>query len=274
MDSVKDRYKVYLQSRAGIDGYNAFKAILYGDNDRLVDEVFGQAIIGSQPMGALSICDIGAGDGRRTIRLCRKLHDYYGCPIRLDFIEQSVLQCADFERQRSVLDSFCSTAVFPRALEEVSLTQSYDIVFFIHSIFSLADFESFLAVCRNINKGGRVIVVANAGNSFLGKMKKALDRAYSDSRYEIDHLIGDLQRQGIPFTSVPFNTSWSIPEASVRQELTVILDWLSLGEYRGFDAARQSELLETAKSMSVVSNGRHKFSEQEMMLIICSQRHD
>ena len=71
MLKVKDKYKSYLQTRTGIDNYNAFKSILYSDSDTLTQTLFTNHISKLKLASRISICDVGGGDGKRIIELVK-----------------------------------------------------------------------------------------------------------------------------------------------------------------------------------------------------------
>ena len=268
MKNVKENYKAYLQTRQGIDNYNAFKEILYTKDDELVKKLFALVAADLQPRARLSICDVGGGDGRRMTELCRRLHERDGCDIILDFIEQSTLQCADFEARQSQIEPFTAVTIFPTELEQVVLPTNYDLIFFIHSIFCLADFSSFRKICARMGPGGKVVVASNAGDSFLGRLKAAADLGYRDRRYEIDDLRADLERAGVPFLEYSTITEWSIPSAQVASRLGVILRWLSLGKWRGAESSADAQLLDLALSLAERRGDRYYCCEREVVLII------
>jgi SAM-dependent methyltransferase len=268
VEKVKEDYKAYLQTREGIDNYNAFKEILYTRDDELAKKLFALVAPDLKPRARLSICDVGGGDGRRITELCRRLHERDGCDIILDFIEQSTLQCADFEARKSRIEPFTAVTIFPTELEQVVLKTNYDLIFFIHSIFCLANFSSFSKICARLQPGGKVVVVSNAGDSFLGRLKAATDQHYRDRRYEIDDLRADLERAGSPFLEHSMLTEWSIPAAQVALKLGVILRWLSLGKWRGTETQADSRLLDLALSLAEQRGDRYYFSEREVVFII------
>ena len=268
MLKVKDKYKSYLQTRIGINKYNAFKTILYSDKDTLTETLFRNHISKLKLAKTISICDVGGGDGKRIADLAIKINNQFHCKIQLDFIEQSSLMCSDFETFFYNNDIFSEAEIHTAEVEDTFLKNDYDIVFLIHSIFCFADFSVFQKVFDRVKSGGVLYVVSNSSDSFLAKLKNKLDFSYQDKRYEIKDLISDLQLHNIHYSTDNFKTDWALNNNEAEEKLSVILDWLSLGEFKSFDTSRQKELINLAKQFSMKSENQLHFSEDEEVLTI------
>ncbi len=268
MLKVKDKYKNYLQTRAGIDKYNAFKTILYSEKDTLTENIFSNHISKLKLAKAISICDVGGGDGKRIIDLATKINKQFDCNIRIDFIEQSSLMCADFQTNSQQLDNFCKVEIHADEVEDTVLQNDYDIFFLIHSIFCFPDFSVFQKLLDRVKSDGVLYVVTNTADSFLAKLKQELDMQYEDKRYEIKELLSDLKLHNVHYDKDSFTTAWTLNSNEVDEKLSVILDWLSLGEFHSLDTARQKQLIDFAKQLSEKNENQFRFSEGEEILII------
>jgi len=268
MLKVKDKYKNYLQTRTGIDKYNAFKTILYSEKDTLTENVFSNHISKLKLAKAISICDVGSGDGKRIIDLTTKINNQFDCNIQLDFIEQSSLMCADFQTNSQQLDNFCKVEIHAIEVQDTVLQNNYDIVFLIHSIFCFPDFSVFQKLLDRIKSDGFLYVVTNTADSFLAKLKQELDMQYEVKRYEIKDLLSDLEFHNVHYDKDSFTTEWTLNSSEVDEKLSVILDWLSLGDFHSFDNARQKQLIGFAKQLSKQNENQFHFSETEEVLII------
>ena len=222
MLKVKDKYKNYLQTRTGIDKYNAFKTILYSDRDTLTETLFKNHISKLKLAKEISICDVGGGDGKRIAVLEKKIYEQFHCKIHLDFIEQSSLMCSDFEIKSHQLDNFSEVDIHAEEAENTFLNFDYDIVFFIHSIFCFPNFSVFQKMFDRVKSGGVLYVVSNSTDSFLAKLKQELDLQYEDKRYEIKDLISDLELHNINYNKDRFTTDWTLSSSEVDEKLSVI----------------------------------------------------
>jgi hypothetical protein len=268
MLKVKDKYKSYLQTRVGIDKYNAFKTILYSDKDTLAETLFNNYISKLKLAKAISICDVGGGDGKRIVDLEKKIYSQFHCNIHLDFIEQSNLMCTDFETKSHQLDNFSEIDIHSEEAEDFFLNTDYDIVFFIHSIFCFSDFSVLQKMFDRVKDGGVLYVVSNSSDSFLAKLKNTLDFGYQDKRYEIKDLISDLHLHQMHYSTDNFKTEWTLNNNEVDEKLSIILDWLSLGKFQFFETSRQKQLVSLAKKLSIKNENQFHFSEEEQVLTI------
>lgn len=266
---VKNKYKNFLQTRTGIDKYNAFKTILYSDNDTLTETLFKKDLRNLNLGKSISICDVGGGDGKRIVDLAKKINNHFYCNIHLDFIEQSDLMCSDFKTNSKELKKFCEIEIHTSEVEETFLEGEYDIVFLIHSIFCFPDFSVFCKILDRVKDGGVLYVVSNSADSFLARLKQELDFQYEDRRYEIKDLLSDLHLQNIPYTKHSFTTRWALNSHEVDKKLLDILEWLSLGEFQSYNPQRQAQLKKTAKERAIKDMNQFFFSEREDVVVIC-----
>jgi hypothetical protein len=163
---------------------------------------------------------------------------------------------ADFVRVRK----------FPVLFEDAKLEGGYDLVFLIHSIFAFQDANTFEKVLRLRGESGFIILVTNAGDSFLAGLKRILDHGYVDRRFEIDDLLRILRVREILFDIRQFQTTWKIRQDSLDTDGRAIEEWLSLGRRKPEEISRtfRSYILDRS---SPVGEAR-LFSEDEVVVLI------
>ncbi len=274
MLSVKTEYKNFLNTKAGTALYNEFKRILYGEPDSLI-EYFNHHFLTDKFVPRkkdLNICDIGGGDGKRIIQILKFLHEKYDKRFHLDFIEQSSVFCQSFQNSLHKVTPYSTVNIQNCLFEEANFTRKYDFIFLIHSIFSLKDSSNILKLLQLLNPGGKIILFSNAADSFLGIMKKELDKEYPDKRFEINHLKESLNRLSVNYRSHHFYTEWSIPEKKVYPEILTILQWLSLDRFSSFPESRKQEVFDLILNMATFKNGKYYFKEKEEIVIIFGNR--
>lgn len=79
MKSVKETYRQFLNTDAGIKFYHDFKEILYSPADSLVQTIDNLVLqhLPYMDQDYLEVCDTGGGDGRRISRILRYLHEKF-----------------------------------------------------------------------------------------------------------------------------------------------------------------------------------------------------
>jgi hypothetical protein len=267
MKSIKEQYRSFLNTENGGRTYNTFKRILYSEEDSLV-QILDNDVLQDLPLvrkDLLTVCDIGGGDGNRIIHILKYLHGKFHIRFQLDFVEQSQPYIDAFDA--SSIDGFTETGLFHGLFEKVELPKKYDLVFLIHSIFA---FEKGNAIGKALslpNQDGKIIIVSNAPTSFLAGLKSLIDDAYDDRRYEIDGVCDDLNNRGIDYRNVRFQTKWAIDRESYDQDISTILEWLSLGTFRSFCSEKKNLAFDYIEMNTIESNGRVFFSEDEVIVI-------
>ncbi len=270
MLSIKRKYKSFLSSKEGTGLYNDFKNILYGHPDSLI-AYFNHHFLSDEFVPRkreLNICDIGGGDGKRIIQILKFLHERYNKRFHLDFIEQSSVFCQSFQNNLHKITPYSAVNIQNCLFEEAIFTRKYDLIFLIHSIFSLKDSSNILKLLQLLNPGGKIILFSNAADSFLGILKKELDKGYPDKRFEINHVKESLNRLSINYRSFQFYTEWSIPQKEVYPKILTILQWLSLDRFSLFPEYRKQEIFDLVFSMATFKNGKYYFKEKEEIVII------
>ena len=274
MLSIKRKYKSFLSSKEGTGLYNDFKNILYGHPDSLI-EYFKHHFLTDKFVPhskKLNICDVGGGDGKRIIQILEFLHEKYNKQFHLDFIEQSSVFCKAFETNLHKITPYSTVNIQNCLFEEANFTRKYDFIFLIHSIFSLQDSSNILKLLQLLNSNGKIILFSNAADSFLGILKKELDKEYPDKRFEINHVKESLNRLSINYRSYQFYTEWSIPQKEVYPKILTILQWLSLDRFSSFPESRKQEIFDLILNMATFQNGRYYFKEKEEVVIIYGNR--
>ncbi|HYM77459.1 MAG TPA: hypothetical protein VE377_15905 [Candidatus Dormibacteraeota bacterium] len=268
LPSIKLSYRQFLNTEAGASTYRQFKDVLYTDDDSLV-QTLNTTVLQSLPVlnrNPLRVCDIGGGDGKRITRILTFLHKKFGLRFTLDFVEQSSYLIHSFNPRG--VECFCETQMIETLFEEANLPAGcYDLVFLIHSIFA---FETGLAVDKVLSlpkRGGTIVVVSNAQESFLAGLKKILDVGFGDSRFEIADLLEVLHKRRIETAQTTFETRWAISKESLAQRIPNLLEWLSLGRFAEIDKDRAEKVHEYIRKNSVDLRDRVSFCESEVVLV-------
>jgi len=272
ISNVKEEYKRYFQTHDGIENYNAFKSVLYGRQDTLVQTLFNNYIKKFRLQAPLIICDVGGGDGKRAVNICENIHKNAGIYLQLDFIEQSRLACQHFTQKIPRIKSFCEVEIFPKEIEDMVPNRKYDIIFLIHSIFCFRDFSILQHLYSHIKEGGMLMIVTNSSESFLGQLKEKLDEEYKDQRYEISRLTDDLKTHRFQFREESITTRWTVHKDAVEAQLEIILQWLSLGHFKKMHPFQRNKLLQMAKVRGHREKDTFLFSEVEKVIMITKNR--
>ena len=176
--------------------------------------------------------------------------------------------CSDFSATAEQIKDFCEIQIYTKEIEDSFLSNTYDIVFLIHSIFCFSNFSVFEKIFSRVKENGVLYVVSNSSSSFLSKLKKKLDSQYEDERYEINNLVSDIKVSGLKYSKYNFKTAWKLTNQDVDNKIASILEWLSLGEFQSFSTSKQLQIIEFAKSLAVKVDNEYIFSEDEIILEI------
>ena len=271
MSSIKKAYRDFLNTHEGANVYRQFKRLLYARNDSLV-QWLNPSVFQTLPAVRglkVRVCDIGGGDGDRITRILQFLQSRFGNRFHLDFIEQSALYVSEFDP--APLSQFCRTKVHHKLFEETELSaKSYHLVLLIHSIFAFENGNSTEKVLALRRDGGSIVVVSNASKSFLGGLKRLTDYGYEDRRFEIDDLERTLRKLQIPYQRRTTQTEWAIERKTWRQDMSVILDWISLGRFKSFPTSKCKEIESYIYKRGRERNSKTFFKEEEVVLVIPS----
>jgi len=268
MKSVKETYRQFLTTEYGAHLYNSFKTILYGEEDSLVQILDNNILQNMSPIQKeiVKVCDIGGGDGNRIIRILKYLRSKFHIIFHLDLIEQSQQLISNFDT--TAIDHFGDTHKIFDLFENISFQSHFDLVFLIHSIFAFDNGKAIDKILSLPNPDGKIIVISNSPQSFLGGLKQLVDVGYDDRRYEIDALQHDLSARQIGFTQIKFQTKWAIDKDRYEDNLGIILEWISLGAYSSFNAEKKRLIGEYVAKHTVSVADRVFFTEDEVILII------
>ena len=268
MKSIKEAYRRFLNTDYGTSLYNAFKLILYGTEDSLVQTLNNnllQNLLLIQK-DCLDVCDIGGGDGGRITHIMKFLHSKFDVLFRLDFIEQSQQYVEAFDTKQ--IAPFCETTLFHALFEDFTAPKHYDLVFLIHSIFAFDNGGDIEKVLSMPGTDGKILIVSNAPRSFLGGLKLLVDEGYGDRRYEIDDLQRDLEKRKIAFDKIEFQTKWVIDMIRYERDIQTVLEWISLGTYSAFTAEKMKLINQYISDKTVQKGNRTFFTEDEVVLVI------
>lgn len=269
MKSIKQAYREFLNTALGSDAYRRFKRILYSSQDSLVQMLDTQIleVLPSAQHSIVRVCDIGAGDGERAMRILAFLNAKFHNRFELDLVEQSSHYVRRARRRRP--RRFCKLRVLHAFFERTALPRShYDLILLIHSIFALENGKAIGKVLSLRKPNGKVVVVSNAPNSFLGGLKSLMDTDFEDKRYEIDDLQRSLRKSGIRYYTWSFETQWAIERRNWKRSTDTILDWISLGRYRSFDRQRKRRICAYIADKSKAEADRVMFREKEIVVVI------
>ncbi len=267
LPSIRLAYRQFLNTELGAIAYERFKRDLYTEDDSLV-QFLNNGVLQNLTViqrDVLDVCDIGGGNGKRIRNILKFLYEKFGMRFSLDFVEQSSYLMHSFDPHD--ISPFTTTKKFEMLFENASLARGYDLVFLIHSIFA---FENDLAVNKVLslpNKGGAVVVVSNAQDSFLAGLKRLLDVGYEDGRFEIEDLLTVFTARGIETQEIPFETKWAIPKGKLAEHIKTLLDWLSLGRLADIGEDNEKRVREYIHQNSIDLGERVLFTERESIVV-------
>ncbi len=270
MKSVKEEYKKYLQTVFGTKSYNAFKEILYSQNDSLIS-YFNKNILRRflPETENINICDIGGGDAKRLIQIGTFLKNYDNKKkLSLDLIEQSKEFCKQAKIKLLENNPFVEVSIFNQLFENYSKDSKYHLIFLIHSIFAFQDTNSIIKVFNSLAEDGKVVLFSNASDSFLATLKQLIDTHFNDSRFEINEIENLLIKNEVGFEKYQFNTEWSVKSNEFELKMELILEWLSLGHFKAFSASQKNKIFTRIIDLAHLENDSYFFKEKEEILII------
>lgn len=270
MNSIRKKYCEFLDTQNGVKVYQSFKKYLYGENDSLI-QVLNNEVLQNLKMlekEELHICDIGGGDGRRIKQILNFLSEKFQLRFKLDFIEQSKVLIDNFNTLS--IENYCETRKIHKLFEETKLSQQYDIIFLVHSIFALDNGKAIGKILSLRKEDGKIVVLSNSPDSFLARLKCITDENYQDKRYEIDDFRNSLKRFGVKFFTKNSQTKWAIPKKDFANFTSILLEWITLGEYDFYSLDKKKAILEYLECNRTESVSRFFFNEKEEILIIPS----
>ncbi|MGO9269850.1 MAG: hypothetical protein ACLQOO_06290 [Terriglobia bacterium] len=266
--SIRLAYRQFLNTQHGAHAYNAFKRILYGSEDSLV-QTLNNNLLQKLPVvlrDGAAVCDIGGGDGERIKRILGFLHEKFCTQFRLDFVEQSSCCMAAFASDE--IDTFTRTRRFESLFEDADLPGGYDLALLIHSIFAFEGVEAVDRVLSLPRENGTIVVVSNAADSFLAGLKSLLDDSYSDRRFEINDLRACLDDRGISYQVTPFETRWALKKEALDHDLATILEWLSLGSFSSLSSQKLQQIRRYVHEHTTDLGNRLLFTENEIAVVV------
>lgn len=270
--SVKRRYLDFISSEEGARTYFDFRRLLYSKDDSLVRWLC-RSILLALDLGrkrSVQILDVGGGDGERVSSVIDFLGDEFSLDCRLVFVEQSPAQ---YRRFLTAIEKYGDdnwvghNERFERCYSRIGVGD-FDLIFLIHSIFAFENKRAVEEVLALRSKNGKVVVLSNDRDSFLGGVKRLVDSGSEDGRYEVNDLERDLLELGIPYEKRTTLTHWSIPPADWESGLQPLLHWITLGAYNTMSVSKRDALRSFIQNNSSSSGGSMSFKEKEVALII------
>ncbi len=265
--SVRAAYNAFLSTREGVQLYERFKQILYGEKDPLAlaiaDVLFG-CLAPAPGKGNIRVCDLGGGDGRRISRIISALHKQSGMSFDLDLVDQSPEMIAAFDPAR--LPEVATWHLFCGRFEDVPLHPPYEVVSLIHSIFAIQAPETLQRILELVDREGSIVIVSNASDSFLAGLKQIVDQGFTDERFEITDLKLVLQKRNVTFRETTHETRWTIRHEDLEQDVATIIDWLALGQIQRLSAAQHTQIREYVRVRSVPNESGWSLMEKEIIV--------
>jgi SAM-dependent methyltransferase len=267
MKSVKTRYIEYLDSKIGVKKYNKFKRILYGNPDSLVLELFDRIYPKFKERKEIRILDVGGGDGKRL----RHIIDLFG--------KKGISVCAELiEPSKTFTDNLKNDLkkkkykinIFRSKLEDFKAEGKYDLILFIHSIYTFQDSGYLKKAKRMAAKNSSILIITNDRKSFLADLKKMTDQDFHSSRREIRDVENDLEREQLSFRKFRFNTVYGgiVKDGKLTKDGNLLLEWIALRNLRLIDEELKSQAVKAANKYSK----NNIITDKEVLLMISNER--
>ncbi len=259
---VKEKYKEYLNTRNGIDTYNKFKEILYGTPDSLVVRLFWffSSKIRSK---SIEILDVGGGDGKR-LKLLISLLKAKGITSRTTLVEPSSIFIKDL--QRSLLDHEFDYEVetVQSLFEDFSSKKKFDVILFIHSIYTFKDKKYIENIKKLLKPNGFVIFASDNKVSFLAKLKALTDSDYGSKRKDTGSVLRELKEESFTTEEAISITTYSdcLLNGQLNDEGKLILSWIALKDFRDIS----KETLEKATKLFLENSEDGKIKDKEIFI--------
>ncbi len=264
--SARAAYRNFLATKDGVESYRIFQRLVYGAEDSLVQELFRRTIRHLPKGRDVHLCDVGAGDGRRTSAICEMIQEHSNCIVHIDAIEQSPVYVERL-RSRTFLTKG-RVRIFGERFEKTHVGGVYDLAFFIHSIFGMEGSDLLDRMLAMRADHGVLIVASNATSGLFAALKNLLDTEYANGRLEIDLLTDGLRDQHVAYELHEFETAWEIERDCLDQAVDWIGQWLSMGRYDRLDETVREQYRKALFSYADAHNGRVAWRERENILIV------
>jgi 2-polyprenyl-3-methyl-5-hydroxy-6-metoxy-1,4-benzoquinol methylase len=250
MMTVKKKYIEYLETARGAKKYNDYKKILYGRPDSLVLDLFKRIYPDLKKRKSLRILDVGGGDGKR-LKLLIDLLSKKGVNVSATLVEPSAAFTADLRKSLKSSKKY-KIKVVESKFEDYIEKGEYDLILFIHSIFTFKDSRYLQKAKKMLEKGGLLIMMSNDSRSFLAGLKKITDAKFKSKRREIGSVLNDLKKHGFKYKIEKFDTVFGgmTKECKITSQGKTIIEWIALSDYGEIDKSIKSRALSYFKKKS------------------------
>jgi hypothetical protein len=93
--------------------------------------------------------------------------------------------------------------------EETRLNNKFDLILFIHSIFTFKNPAYLKKAKTYLSPSGQILIASNQASSLLANLKKIVDLNYKIQRKEISSVIKDINNLGLKPKITLFTTKFS-----------------------------------------------------------------
>jgi len=224
---VKQSYQDFLETEEGARSFNAFKRILYSEEDSKVKRI-ADIILRGNENDHLSILDIGGGNGKRLSQLQHILNEH-------DIVVDATIVEPSKAFVRNIPPEF---KVIHAKYEDTDIPEQFDLALMIHSFYCFHDI-SYVGKLRQ--NAGIIYIAGNSPGSFLGGLKKIIDPS---PRREIDQVVAELEQAGFTTKTQCFDTVFPnlLNKDHLNQKGIEVLNWMSLGQYDHFSKEKRREI--------------------------------
>jgi SAM-dependent methyltransferase len=259
---VKEKYKNYLNTEEGAANYNRFKGILYGTPDSLVSRI-ADSLSKQITKSSVTILDAGGGDGKR-LRLLITLLAKKGIEVSATLVEPSRVFTNQL-RETLIDEKETQIEVVQSLFETYGTDKKFDVILFIHSIYTFKDKGYIENIKRILDNDGLVFIASNDKGSFLSQLKQTLDASYSTKRREIDSVIRDLTEEGFVIEEQRSVTSFDdcLENGELTGDSTLIVEWLALRDLKDIPA----DILKTLITVFKENSHTGKINENEIFVL-------
>ncbi len=264
-ESAKEKYKEYLNTSEGVEAYNKFKEIMYDNPDSLITRLFDY-VSPQIKNKKLNILDVGGGDAKR-LKFLMRLLEAIGVSSKATVVEQSEAFINDLKS--SLSDHKLGYEIKPihSTFEDYQSKEKFDLILFIHSIYSFNDTLYLEKTKKLLKDGGSAIFVVNDKNSFLAGLKDILDDSFAVKRKNIESLRKEISEEGFVVKVKTSSTSFNncLRDDKFTDDSRLIVSWIAMKE---FDQIAKEQADKSLKYIIDRSTADGRLEEGEVFLFV------
>lgn len=247
MGNLKKKYIEYLDTAQGAKKYNDYKRILYGKPDSLVLELFKRIYPEFKDRNTLKVLDVGGGDGKR-LKLLIDLFSKKRIDVSATLVDPSKAFTKDLRKSLKSSKKY-QIKVIKVKFEDCFEKGKYDLILFLHSIFTFNDSGYLRNAKKMLSKNGLLIVMSNDSKSLIAGLKKITDVQYSSKRKEIRSVFEDLKSCGLKCKTEKFDTVFGgiTKNNKITSKGRKILEWISLSDFENIGGGIKNKALSYLK---------------------------